>query len=386
MRAELRFLPLVLRQIRRRPGRSALTILGVATAMFLWCAVRALEAGVAAATVASADDAVLVVYRENRFCPFTSRLPQSYRRRVEAVPGVASAVPMRIHVSNCRASLDVVVFRGLPEQDLETTLGEAAAIDPAQAAAWRGRRDAALVGESLAVRRGLVAGDVLVSGGIATRVVGVIRSDDPQHRNVAYVHLPFIQEASERGGSGGVVTQYRVVAEDPAQLEEVAAAIDAEFAHDPDPTRTRAEKAFVADAARDLVEIAGFAGWLGVAALVATWALVANAIVLAVAARVREFAVLRTLGFPPLRIGALVVAEGTLLGLVGGAVGAAAAGLVIRFTRTGLTTEGLSVELSAGLGVVLGGLALSALLGGAAGLVPAWRAARRPIVEGFRAI
>ena len=149
----IRFAPLVTKRLVRQPLRTLLTVVGVAVAMFLYCVVEATQAGVTRATAVVAGDSVLVVYRENRYCPFTSRLPQHYQPRIAQIPGVAHVVPMKILVSNCRASLDVVTFRGVPEQDfLETTLPDFEIV-AGSAEAWSHRSDAALVGDALASRR-----------------------------------------------------------------------------------------------------------------------------------------------------------------------------------------------------------------------------------------
>ena len=111
MNRAISVIPTVWRQIVRAPIRTGLTITGIAVAMFLFTSVEAMRIGVHAATTSSAQDATLVVYRENRFCPFTSRLPQFYGDRIERIDGVRSVIPMQILVSNCRASLDVVTFR-----------------------------------------------------------------------------------------------------------------------------------------------------------------------------------------------------------------------------------------------------------------------------------
>ena len=113
MRRLLGMIPLVLKQITRAPVRSGLTITGIAVAMFLFTSVEGMRAGVANATTEQAEDATLIVYRENRFCPFSSRLPEYYEDRIARLDGVRDVVPMQIHVSNCRASLDVVTFRGI---------------------------------------------------------------------------------------------------------------------------------------------------------------------------------------------------------------------------------------------------------------------------------
>lgn len=381
----LPFLTLVFKQLWRQPLRTSLTVLGVAVAMFIFCAVRAMQTGVERATEVTAKDTTLVVYRENRYCPFTSRLPQYYGDRIRAVPGVTSAIPMRIQVSNCRASLDVVTFRGVPEEDFLREYAPRFEIIAGSLDAWTHRSDAALVGESLAERRGLAIGDRLSAAGITVSVAGILRSDAPQDQNVAYTHLAFIQEAATRGGTGGVVTQFNVEVDDPKRLESVAEAIDQEFARDPDPTSTRPEKAFVAAAANDILEIVRFAGWLGWGALVAVVALIANAIALAVRDRVREHAILQTVGYRPREVFSLVIAESTVLGLLGGGLGAIATAWFTR-QRFSLTTEGLNVEVASDPSVVVLGLVLSLALGWVAGLTPAIRAARLEITEALRAV
>jgi putative ABC transport system permease protein len=166
----------------------------------------------------------------------------------------------------------------------------------------------------------------------------------------------------------------------------VAKAIDAEFARDPDPTSTSSEQAFVARAAQDVVRIVGFTKWLGWGALAAVLALVGNAIVLSVQDRVREHAVLQTLGYTGGLIAKLTVAEGMLVGLLGGVLGTVAAVAVIRWGQFSLSTEGLSVPVIASGSVVMLGLVMSAALGVVAGLVPAWQASRREITQSFRAV
>jgi len=344
-----------------------------------------MRAGVERETEVTSEDTLLVVYRENRYCPFTSRLPQYYGDRIEAIPGVLSAVPVRITVSNCRASLDVVTLRGVPEEAFVEHFVPELEIIAGSVAEWRRRSDAALVGESLALRRRVSVGDRLDAAGITVSVAGIIRSKEPQDQNVAYTHLSFLQESLRRGGTGGEVTQFNVRVGSAAELEPVAEAIDAEFARDPEPTSTRAEKAFVAAAARDILEIVQFASWLGWGALAAVFALVANAIVLAVRDRVREHAILETVGFAPKHIAALILIEGTALGIAGGLLGAAAAFLVAR-RRFSLTMEGLNIEISSDPRVVAFGLLLAVLLGLGASLFPALRASRREIAASFRAV
>ena len=173
---------------------------------------------------------------------------------------------------------------------------------------------------------------------------------------------------------------------DPSQLESVAKAIDAEFIHDQEPTHTSPEKAFVARAADDVIGIVGFTRYLGWGALAAVLALVANAIVLSVQDRIRDHAILQTLGFDGSLIARLIVAEGLLLGVIGGLVGTAAAIVAMQWSSLSLSTEGMNIPIQADASILLTGLVVSVVLGVVAGLVPAWQASRREITSAFRAV
>jgi putative ABC transport system permease protein len=108
--------------------------------------------------------------------------------------------------------------------------------------------------------------------------------------------------------------------------------------------------------------------------------------VLSVQDRIRDHAIMQTLGFRPAAIGALIVAEGIALGLAGGLLGTMSAMAVLQWWQLTLSVEGVNVQASTDGGVVLAGLFLAAALGVLAGLVPAWRASRREIAECFRAV
>ncbi len=372
-----------LRMLSRTPVRAVLSVLGIAVAVFLLCSERALQQGVRDATEANERDTRLIVYRANRFCPFTSRLPERYTADILGIPGVRSAVPMQIAVSNCRTSLDVVVFRGVRAADAERVLAPRLRFRDGSMAAFLGRSDGALVGSALAQRRGLAVGDRFASAGITVTVTGIVEAEGAQDRNACFVQLPFLQ-SSLGGVQGGEVTQFEVEAMDPRQLAQVAAAIDARFAADAAPTSTRAEKAFVARAAEDLVTIARFAGLLALAALAAIFALVANAIVLSLEGRTREIAILQSIGFSAGLVAWSVVVEGLALAVAGSMLGAAAAALVLTLGDFTMGAEGVLVECRPSLATTLGASAAAIAVGLAASALPAVSAARRSIVEGLR--
>ena len=379
-----RYLPLVVKQVVRHRVRTLLTVSGIAIAMFLFTTIQAMQRGVTAATKETAADTTLVVYRKDRFCPLTSLLPQDYQSRIDRIEGVVSVMPVKVVVSNCRTSLDVVTFRGVPKDEFIADRGDRIEIVSGSLDDWRRRSDAALIGETLANRRGLEPGMMFDASGITTYIAGVIRSDNPQDQNVAYAELAFVQQAARSGL--GIVTQFNLRVADPADLELVAERIDDMFRTAQEPTATFTEKAFVGRMADDVIELVSFARWLGLGCLAAMLALIANAIVLSVQGRIAEHAVLQTLGYPSRLIAALIVAEGVLLALIGGGLGAAAAVTVARVGSFALSVEGQSIPITAGAGLLAEGMLVCAVLGVAAGLVPAVRASRRQIAECFRAV
>jgi putative ABC transport system permease protein len=383
MNTLMRCVPYVCKQVGRHQVRSVLTIMGIATAMFLFTAVQAMNKGVTDATTAKANDTTLVVYRADRFCPATSQLPQDYQRRIEDVEGVVSATPMKIRVSNCRTSLDVVTFRGVPKEAFLRERGDTLELVSGSIEEWKRRTDAALVGETLARRRALEPGKTFDAAGITAYIAGVIRSDDPQDQNVAYTSLEFVQFAGR--DQLGIVTQFDVKVADASYLDPVAKEIDAMFRTAQEPTATFTKQAFLGRVADDVIELVGFARWLGLGCLAAVLALVANSIVLGVQSRVSEHAVLQTLGYSGRLVAALIVAEGVVLAVIGGTIGAAFAVGVAHFGSFALSVEGTSMPVTADAQLLFTGLVVCGVIGVLAGLVPAWQASQREIAECFRA-
>ena len=98
------------------------------------------------------------------------------------------------------------------------------------------------------------------------------------------------------------------------------------------------------------------------------------------AERTREFGVLKALGYASSRISALVMLESTLLMVLGGTAGLAiACGVVVLGNRQ---WGGLRL----GPDQVLLGVVLMVATGVVAGLVPAVRAQRLPVVEALRSV
>ncbi|MDX1680828.1 MAG: FtsX-like permease family protein, partial [Akkermansiaceae bacterium] len=144
------------------------------------------------------------------------------------------------------------------------------------------------------------------------------------------------------------------------------------------------EKAFFAETAKELIQLIGFTRWLGLGAVVAVAALVANALLLIVRGRVKENAVLRTLGYPSRAIATLVVSEGGMLGFIGSIVGVGGSALFLAWQNITMGNEGLTLAVQPDFVVIVGSLIAGSLLGLFASFWPAWQAARQPIIASLR--
>lgn len=380
----IRFWRLVMKQLTGRLVRTGLTVAGVGIGLMLFVVIEGMQQGVREATMVTENDTTLVVYRENRYCPATSILPEIYQSRIERIDGVVRAEPIQVVVNNCRASLDVITFRGMTEEDFIRFIDHEANIVSGTRDAWLERNDAAFLGKTLAKRRNLGIGDRFEASGYQVTVAGILDTDRSGYNNLAFVHLPYLQYSGR--DRQGRVTQFNVVVDDPERMDEVADQIDALFRSDQAPTDTRAERAFVADVAGDIIEIVQIIRYLGWACLAAVIALICNAMILNVQDRVTDNAVLQTLGYSRSLIFKLVIGEGIVIGLVGGVIGSVAAISLLMFVPVNLSVEGISIPITAGVGEFSVGLVMALLIGILAGIVPAVRASRRDLVSCFRTI
>jgi putative ABC transport system permease protein len=377
------FAPYVLKSLWRHRARTLLTASGAAVAMFVFCCVGSVQEGLSRLTTDEDSQRTLIVFQENRFCPTTSRLPEDYAGRIAEIPGVTDVIPVQVWTNNCRASLDIVVFNGVPAERLRS-----ARQLELISGSWNGfetRRDAAVVGQNIAQRRGLAVGDQFSIGELSVKVAGVFRSAVPAEENLIYTSLPFLQYS--RGGEAvGLVTQHEVYLKPDADPDAVARAIDAELRSGPVATVTRRKGAFQASTLSDLTDLIGFAHWLGYACLGLVLSLVGTTTVMSVQDRVSEHAVLQTIGLRPGRVFRLILGESVLLCAIGGLIGTSAALFMLTVSGLAIGAEGVTIAFQPSMRLAAMGTVVPIIVGIAAGIIPAWQASRAHLVSALRQV
>jgi putative ABC transport system permease protein len=369
-------LKLLRRYLAQRPGRTLMTIGGVASALLLFVCVESLAAGLNRALASGASARTLIVYRKNRYCPQTSFLPERYTSLIEGVPGVRTVLPIKVFLSNCRASLDQISFQGAPVDRLL----QSRSIELLEGDLDRFRREAksALVGRVFAARRGLRPGHSFRFGSIAVDVAGVFGSQEAVEESLVLTHLEFLQRAGPVSRLG-TVTQFEVKIDDPSHARRIANEIDTLFQSAEEPTDTRARVQFLEDATRELRELLAFGRAFGIICVLVVLALVANTVLMAVRERQRQLGVFLTLGFTGRHLLVLVVAEALALTLSGAALGLCAAFLLLRFSRLAVGVEGITVPFVMAPQVFLLGSSIAVATAMVAAAWPAWRASRADV-------
>ena len=171
---------------------------------------------------------------------------------------------------------------------------------------------------------------------------------------------------------------------DPEQEARIATAIDQKFANSPFETKTDTEKAFQTSFVKMFGNLNLLLGSIALAVVITTLFVAGNTMAMSVRERTTELAVMRTLGFPSGTIFGLVVGEGVLMSLVGGAIGVVLARLVINPTI--LSGGGFIPALNmSGLNTIIA-FGLSGGIGIVAGLIPATMASRLKIVDALRKV
>jgi putative ABC transport system permease protein len=376
-----RFVPYVLKTLWRHRARTVLTVSGSAVALFVFCFVGSVQEGLNDLGRRQAAQGNLIVFQANKFCPATSHLPQDYDRQIARMQGVREVVPIQVFTNNCRASLDVVVFYGVPAEKLRRA--RSFELVSGSWSDFERHQDAAVVGRAVAGRRGIHVGDKFSIGELSVHVAGIFSCPDPAEENYIYSHLDFLQ----RGKSlqlVGTVTQIEVQLDEGVDAAAKCREIDDHFRGGPVQTDTRPKGVFQAKSLGDLMHLIGLAHYLGFACVGLVLALVATTTIMSVQDRITEHAVLQTIGFSGPRVFRLVLAESTILGLAGGLLGVGAAMIVLNVSRMAVGAEAVTIAFTPSLRLALQGVAVSIVAGVLAGIPPALHAARTEIVPALR--
>ncbi len=218
-------------------------------------------------------------------------------------------------------------------------------------------------------------------GKTAWTVVGIFSTGGSAFESELWADAPTVQTQFQRGSSYQTV---RVALETPGDVEPIRAFIDSDPQLNLD---VDTETDYFATQGKALSGIAIFGWALSVVMGLGALAGALNTMYTSVAARSREIATLRAIGFSNFSAFAGTLAESILLSAIGGVVGALAAWLLFDgFQASTLGGSFTQVVFTFDLTPALfrDGVVLALTIGLIGGLFPAWRAARVPVVTAFQ--
>lgn len=386
----MKYLPFIWRNLTRNKVRALLTAGAIALAISLVCLLRTMPDGLNLMLEYFASNTRVSVHAE---AGLVYPMPYSYLGKVRSVPGVDAAASWTWFGGVFRAEDGVSFPSFATEPEMLGVVWEDWKIPEADLEQFRRYRNAALVGESTLEKYGWKRGDLVTLEGtvmplsLEFRIAGVIP-------NVPHfmVQREYIDQAMRAYSPEGLSWTGMIWArvDDPERVEGAMAEIDALFANSDVQTASETEKSYMKN-------FFGMLEGLVVVILVVT-ALVALCIVfiaantasMSVRERFQELAILKAIGFNRRLLFGTLVAEATMLALLGGLAGAALALGLTSVARE--ATQGLDnsfrplASFIVTQTILVQGVFLALVVGMLSGIVPSLGATRKSVAETLREV
>jgi putative ABC transport system permease protein len=382
----MKFIGLILKSARRSKRRTALTVLSVAIAVFLFASLRAVLDGFNAGAEASSSTRIVTL----RSTSLIFSMPTSHADQIRSTPGVQDLTWANWFGGIYKDPQNFFAqFAIEPESYLR--MYPEIVLTPDERKAFLDDRTGCIVGDGLAKRYGFKVGDkITLQVGIPTygrqdfdftiRAIYHTSGAAVDNQSMMFQWKYADERSLVKGQAGWYVSQIA----SPDQAAQVALAIDQQFANSPYETKTDTERAFQSSFVSMFGNLNLLLGSISIAVVITTLFVAGNTMAMSVRERTTEIAVMRTLGFPSATIFMLVAGEGLLMSMLGGVVGVALARAIVNpnFLQAG----GFIPEIGVTNANVLTGLALSVLIGLLAGAIPATMASRLKIVDALRRV
>jgi putative ABC transport system permease protein len=379
----MKWLLLIVRNLKRKRMRTLLTVGSIAVALFLFGLLVTIETALNMGVEVAGADRLVVRNRISLIMP----LPLSYQERIRQMENVTEATHASWFGGIYQDEKNFFPQFAIDTASYRTVFSEFEIPDQ-EWTSFVADREGAVVGRVTAERFGWEVGDrIPLQGTIWPGTwefnIRAIYDGTQAEADTSqfWFHWKYLDERRQFGD--GSVGWYTVKVDDPDRAVAVAKAIDERFSNSAFETSTETEKAFAAGFAKQVGNIRLIVLSIGAVVLFTLLLVTGTTMAMAVRERTPEIGVLKTLGFGDRGILALVLAESLLLAVFGGTIGLALAKL---FTMGGDPTNGLLPVFHLGWDTMAIGLGLAALVGLAAGFIPAMDAMRLKIVDALRRV
>ncbi|MDB5177424.1 MAG: hypothetical protein JWN75_1092 [Candidatus Saccharibacteria bacterium] len=382
----MKYLGLIWSNFKRHKLRTVLTLGSIFVAFMLYGFLTAISDAFTAGVKTADADRLIVRHKVS----LIQTLPVSYGPRISQIPGVRTVTHMTWFGGIYQEPKNM--FGSFPVE-IETffSLYPEFTLPAADLDLWTKTRNGAIIGRTLADRFGWKVGDrVPLTSPIwgeppnaaawEFEICGIFDTTKKgADTSGMYFRYDYFDEARSRGK--GEVGWYIVRTADPSQADAVAKKIDQQFANSPYETKAEPEGAFAAGFAQQIGDI----GKILIAVLSAvffTILLVAgNTVSQSVRERTEEIGVLKAIGFSGTLVLMLILAESTVIALLGGLSGLGASWA---FLAAGNPAAGFLPNLAVPRESLVIGSLLALALGLITGAIPAIQALRLRTADALR--
>lgn len=382
----MKFLHLIWSNLKRKKLRTGLTLLSVLVAFVLFGILASIKQALSGNITLEGANRLVVRQKVS----LINLLPESYKARMERVPGVALAVHQTWFGGVYQDSKNFFMQTPVvPEEFLD--MHPEFVLPAEQKKAWLETRTGAIVGRKTAERFHWKIGDKIpIQSAIWTQtsgsrvwefdIVGIFSGRDKNTDTTPlFFRYDYFEEARSR--SKGEVGWYTVRIKDSSQAAAIAELVDREFENSPYETKTEPEGAFVQGWVKQIGNIALITASIMGAVFFTILLVTGNTMSQAVRERTGELGVLKAIGFTNNQVLGLVLAESCLVAVLGGVLGLTVAWLI---ASGGDPTGGMLPQFFFPPRDLVVGLAFSLALGLVTGIFPALSAMRLRVADALR--
>jgi len=368
------------RNALRNKRRAGLTILSIGFSLFLLVALLTFLRTLLDPVLE--DDAALRLLTI-RSTSIAEMMPIAYREKIEGVPGVAYVTPLQWFNGIYRDPTYQFANFAVDPHTVWDVYGEQK-VSPKQKAAFIANRRGTIVGEDLMQRFDWEVGDQVTLQGtifpvdLDLEIVGTFTA--PIYQNMMYFQYDYLNESLD---DFNIVGAFAIKAENVAAVPAISKTIDDMFRNSPAETKTENEKAFILGFISMLGNIQIIIGSIA-GVVVFTMLLVAvSTMAMTVRERLREVAILKTLGYSRRTILLLVIAEAEFISMIGLAIGLVL-GESLRLLDLEKITQGFIAHWDPTFETYVWVVTTGVAIGIISGFFPAWQAASMTITGAMR--
>ena len=379
----MKFLPLILANLKRHKLRTILTTCSVALALFLFASLRTVTTTLTAGAEMSSASRMMV----QNSTAFVIPLPMSYVARLKNVPHVQDVTWANWFGGKYGDGKKFFAQFAI-DADSYLKIYPEIEIPEDQKQAFLKERSAAVIGEGLVRAFGWKVGDnvtlqgTIFPGDWTFTIRGIYHPTIKAYGDESFMfHYQYLYEkVPDRVTPGWFIMKI----DDPNAAPVVAKTIDDQFRNSTAPTKTGTEKAFASGFASMWGNVKLLMSTIGMAVVFAILLVTANAMMMNQRERTSEVAVMKTVGFSDRRVFSLIIIEAAVISLTGAVLGLGAA--TVLPIVTGFGDGGFLPGFHVTGGTLIVGASVTLLLAIASGIFPAWQAAKLPVVQALRRV